>query len=64
MDDWNLILDTNLRGTFFVAQAVARHMVPARSGRIINIGSETCVARLCPGWPRTVPAGEESGSSQ
>ena len=23
-DDWNLILDTNLRGTFFVAQAVAR----------------------------------------
>ena len=22
-DDWNLILDTNLRGTFFVAQAVA-----------------------------------------
>ena len=22
-DDWNLVLDTNLRGTFFVAQAVA-----------------------------------------
>src|SRR5438552_11521828 len=26
-DDWNLVLETNLRGTFFVAQAVARHMV-------------------------------------
>src|SRR4029079_966828 len=26
-DDWNTILDTNLRGTFFVAQAVARHMI-------------------------------------
>jgi gluconate 5-dehydrogenase len=43
-DDWNTILDTNLRGTFFVAQAVARHMIPRRSGRIINIGSVTCVA--------------------
>jgi len=27
-DNWNLILDTNLRGTFFVAQAVARRMIP------------------------------------
>ncbi len=43
-DDWNTIVDTNLRGTFFVAQAVARHMVPAGYGRIINIGSLTCVA--------------------
>jgi gluconate 5-dehydrogenase len=43
-DDWNLILETNLRGTFFVSQAVARHMVPRKYGRIINIGSVTCVA--------------------
>ena len=43
-DDWNLILDTNLRGTFFVSQAVARHMVARKYGRIINIGSVTCVA--------------------
>jgi gluconate 5-dehydrogenase len=43
-DDWNLILDTNLRGTFFVAQAVAKTMIPRRYGRIINIGSVTCVA--------------------
>jgi gluconate 5-dehydrogenase len=43
-DDWNLVLDTNLRGTFFVAQAVARHMIPRKIGRIINIGSVTCVA--------------------
>jgi NAD(P)-dependent dehydrogenase (short-subunit alcohol dehydrogenase family) len=42
-DDWNLILDTNLRGSFFVSQAVARHMVPKKYGRIINIGSVTCV---------------------
>jgi gluconate 5-dehydrogenase len=43
-DDWNLVLDTNLRGTFFVSQAVARHMLPRKYGRIINIGSVTCVA--------------------
>jgi NAD(P)-dependent dehydrogenase (short-subunit alcohol dehydrogenase family) len=43
-DDWNLILDTNLRGSFFVAQAVARRMIPRQYGRIINIGSVTSVA--------------------
>jgi NAD(P)-dependent dehydrogenase (short-subunit alcohol dehydrogenase family) len=43
-DDWNLILDTNLRGSFFVAQAAARRMIPRGYGRIINIGSVTSVA--------------------
>ncbi len=43
-DDWNLILDTNLRGSFFAAQAVARRMIARGYGRIINIGSVTSVA--------------------
>ena len=43
-DDWNLVLDTNLRGTFFVAQAVAGHMIERGYGRIINLGSVTAVA--------------------
>jgi NAD(P)-dependent dehydrogenase (short-subunit alcohol dehydrogenase family) len=43
-DDWNTVLETNLRGPFFVAQAAARFMLPAGRGRIINIGSVTCVA--------------------
>jgi gluconate 5-dehydrogenase len=42
-DDWNLILDTNLRGSFFVAQQIARRMVPHGYGRIVNIGSVTSV---------------------
>src|SRR5271165_2846114 len=43
-DDWNLVLETNLRGEFFVAQAVARgSMIPRKYGRIINIGSVTSV---------------------
>src|ERR1700754_1623609 len=43
-EDWNTILDTNLRGIFFVAQAVAKHMIDRGYGRIVNIGSVTCVA--------------------
>ena len=42
-EDWNQILDTNLRGAFFVAQAVAKRMVAHNYGRIINIGSVTSV---------------------
>ena len=40
-DDWNLVLDTNLRGSFFTAQAVARGMIAHGYGRIISIGSVT-----------------------
>ena len=43
-DDWNLVVDTNLRGSFFVAQAVARRMGARNYGRISNIGSVTSVA--------------------
>jgi len=42
-DDWNLVLDTNLRGVFFCCQAVAKTMIPRNYGRIINIGSVTAV---------------------
>ena len=42
-DDWNRVLDTNLRGSFFVAQAVAPSMIEGGWGRIINIGSLTTV---------------------
>ncbi len=42
-DDWNLVLETNLRGSFFVAQQLAKQMIPAGYGRIINIGSVTSV---------------------
>lgn len=42
-DDWNTVLDTNLRGTFFVATEVAKRMIPRGYGRIINIGSVTAV---------------------
>ncbi len=42
-EDWNKVLETNLRGPFFVSQALAPHMIARGSGRIINIGSVTSV---------------------
>ena len=56
-EDWNKILDTNLRGSFFVAQAVARRMIAKGYGRIVNIGSVTCVA----GYAGLAPYGASRG---
>jgi len=56
-EDWNTILDTNLRGSFFVAQAVARGMVKRGYGRIVNIGSVTSVA----GYAGLAPYGASRG---
>ena len=57
-DDWNTILNTNLRGIFFVAQQVARQsMIPNSYGRIINIGSATCVS----GYAGLAPYGASRG---
>jgi 3-oxoacyl-[acyl-carrier protein] reductase len=36
---WNQVIDTNLKGTFNCCQAVTRHMIRQRSGRIINVSS-------------------------
>ena len=38
-DDWDTVLDTNLKGAFNVTQSVMRSMIKQRSGRIINISS-------------------------
>src|SRR5262245_15121694 len=39
IEDWDTVVDTNLKGAFSFIQAVARPMVKQRSGRIINISS-------------------------
>ncbi|MEP6680152.1 MAG: 3-oxoacyl-[acyl-carrier-protein] reductase [Chloroflexota bacterium] len=38
-EEWNAVVDTNLSGPFWMTRAVARPMVKARSGRIINMSS-------------------------
>ena len=38
--DWDKVIDTNLKGAFFVAQAAARHMIErGEGGAIVNIAS-------------------------
>ncbi|MCA1368700.1 2-dehydro-3-deoxy-D-gluconate 5-dehydrogenase KduD [Bradyrhizobium sp. BRP14] len=39
-EDWDSVIDVNLKAVFFLSQAVARHMVAnGRAGRLINIAS-------------------------
>src|SRR4051794_37851749 len=38
-EDWDAVIDTNLKSTFFLSQAAARHMVKQGRGKIINIAS-------------------------
>lgn len=37
--DWDRIMEVNLLGTVYCAQAAARHMMPRRHGRMVNIAS-------------------------
>jgi 2-deoxy-D-gluconate 3-dehydrogenase len=60
-DEWHLILDTNLTGTFLLSQAAYPEMVKAGGGKIINIGSMMSLF----GAPFAVPyAGSKGGVVQ
>jgi len=45
-EDFDETLRVNLKGTFFASQAAARIMIPQKSGRIINMGSQAGFAAL------------------
>ena len=50
LDDWERVLNTNLRGPFFMAQAAARWMIKAqRPGVIVNI-ADTAALKPWPGY--------------
>lgn len=38
-DEWNMVLDVNLKGTFLCSQAAAKEMMKKRFGRIVNLAS-------------------------
>lgn len=56
-DDWTRVIDTNLSGTFWMSQAVARKMIPQRNGKIINIASATSAV----GLPRRISYSASKG---
>ncbi|MBL0269728.1 MAG: SDR family NAD(P)-dependent oxidoreductase [Chitinophagaceae bacterium] len=39
LDDWNTMIDTNVKGFLYVARAVAELMISNKQGHIINLGS-------------------------
>lgn len=43
-EEWDRVLRVNLKGTFLCSQAVARHMVQRKEGRIISVASGRGVA--------------------
>ncbi|MFC1461118.1 SDR family NAD(P)-dependent oxidoreductase [Verrucomicrobiota bacterium] len=42
-EEWDIILDTNLKSIFFCSQAVAPQMIKQKKGKIINMGSASCI---------------------
>jgi gluconate 5-dehydrogenase/2-deoxy-D-gluconate 3-dehydrogenase len=51
-ESWDAVIDTNLKGAFFSAQAAAKLMAPRKWGRIIHIGSvaATLASRMQSGY--------------
>ncbi len=43
-DDWDMVVDTNLKGAFLMTKYAARGMIKRRWGRIINIASVVGIA--------------------
>ena len=57
-EQWDTVMDTNLKGAFFVAQSVGRRMVERRHGKIINIAS---AAGLIPAVDRAPYCSSKAG---
>lgn len=47
--DWDMIMDTNLKGVFLCTQAVAKQMVKQKYGKIINMSSNSALGGITEG---------------
>jgi len=45
-EEWDKTLAVNLKGLYFLSQAVGKHMIEKKSGKIINIASQAGVVAL------------------
>lgn len=57
-DDWDFVLDVNLRGLFFCCQELGRRMVERRRGKIVNVSS---AAATVPSAERAAYASSKAG---
>jgi len=48
-ESWDAVIDTNLKGVFLCTQAVAKHMIQRRYGKIINISSTSSLGAIVTG---------------
>ena len=56
--DWDRVVDVNLKGTFFMSQAVGRGMIERGEGKIINISSQMGVVGY---WKRAAYCSSKAG---
>lgn len=47
LEEWDYVLDTNLKGAFLCTRAVVPYMMEARCGKIVNIGSRAMWGNPC-----------------
>lgn len=52
-DEWRAVMDVNVNGMFWCCRAFGRHMVAARKGSIVNLGS---MSGLIINHPQTAPS--------
>ncbi|HEV2676118.1 MAG TPA: SDR family oxidoreductase [Aliidongia sp.] len=57
VEDFDRVIGINLRGAFLASQAVARHMIPRRSGTIVNMSSVNAVFAI----PNQIPYAVSKG---
>lgn len=57
-EDWDRIMDINLKGLFFTTQAVGKEMIARGSGKIINIASQMGVVGY---WKRAAYCSSKAG---
>jgi 3-oxoacyl-[acyl-carrier protein] reductase len=42
-DDWDAVIDTHLKGTFYAVRAAQKHMVERKAGKIVTISSTSAL---------------------
>ncbi len=62
IEDWDEMIDTNVKGLLYVSRAVVPGMVVRGRGHVVNLGS-TAGELTYPGEPSTAPAKQPSGPS-